>query len=172
MRSGCVNLCTPVQLERNTLSAAEQHRVPSVVVAHVTSRAVTNDVVEWPEAAGVTAAGVLERWLAHGELFTAVAASRCELIALSKERVVQSQGQSAAQRRRLQDVMAGMRHFHARRMRRISEARSGLMTGQQVRVVVRAGRRQARPPPPPPRTKWTRRVPHPVLIGHAAAPIV
>jgi len=24
-------------------------------------------------------------------------------------------------------------------------------------------------PPPPPRTKWTRRVPHPVLIGHAAS---
>jgi hypothetical protein len=29
---------------------------------------------------------------------------------------------------------------------------------------------QAPPPtPPPPRTKWTRRVPHPVLIGHAAS---
>jgi hypothetical protein len=26
-----------------------------------------------------------------------------------------------------------------------------------------------RPPPPPSRTKWTRRVPHPVLIGHAAS---
>ena len=25
------------------------------------------------------------------------------------------------------------------------------------------------PPPPPPRTKWTRRVPHPVLSGHAAS---
>jgi hypothetical protein len=25
------------------------------------------------------------------------------------------------------------------------------------------------PPPRPPRTKWTRRVPHPVLIGHAAS---
>jgi len=25
------------------------------------------------------------------------------------------------------------------------------------------------PPSPPPRTKWTRRVPHPVLIGHAAS---
>ena len=24
-------------------------------------------------------------------------------------------------------------------------------------------------PPVPPRTKWTRRVPHPVLIGHAAS---
>ena len=24
-------------------------------------------------------------------------------------------------------------------------------------------------PPPPPRTKWTRRVPHSVLIGHAAS---
>ena len=33
--------------------------------------------------------------------------------------------------------------------------------------------RGARPPPPPPppsRTKWTRRVPHPVLIGHARVP--
>ena len=27
--------------------------------------------------------------------------------------------------------------------------------------------RRGCPPPPPPRTKWTRRVPHPVLIGHA-----
>ena len=27
----------------------------------------------------------------------------------------------------------------------------------------------AGPPPPPSRTKWTRRVPHPVLIGHAAS---
>ena len=26
----------------------------------------------------------------------------------------------------------------------------------------------ATPPPPPPRTKWTRRVPHPLLIGHEA----
>ena len=25
------------------------------------------------------------------------------------------------------------------------------------------------PPPPPPRTKWTRRVPHPVLIGHISS---
>ena len=24
------------------------------------------------------------------------------------------------------------------------------------------------PPPPPPRTKWTRRVPHPVLFGYAS----
>jgi hypothetical protein len=32
------------------------------------------------------------------------------------------------------------------------------------------GEGQAPPaPPPPPRTKWTRRVPHPVLIGHAAS---
>ena len=28
---------------------------------------------------------------------------------------------------------------------------------------------RAPPPPPSPRTKWTRRVPHPVLIGHAAS---
>ena len=29
--------------------------------------------------------------------------------------------------------------------------------------------RRASAGPPPPRTKWTRRVPHPVLIGHAAS---
>ena len=28
---------------------------------------------------------------------------------------------------------------------------------------------RVRPPPTPPRTKWTRRVPHLVLIGHAAS---
>ena len=32
-----------------------------------------------------------------------------------------------------------------------------------------ARRRRRAPPPRPPRTKWTRRVPHPVLIGHAAS---
>ena len=32
-----------------------------------------------------------------------------------------------------------------------------------------ASRWRPPPPPPPPRTKWTRRVPHPVLIGHAAS---
>jgi hypothetical protein len=31
-----------------------------------------------------------------------------------------------------------------------------------------AGGGETAPPPPPPRTKWKRRVPHPVLIGHAA----
>jgi hypothetical protein len=33
----------------------------------------------------------------------------------------------------------------------------------------RHARRAERFRPPPPRTKWTRRVPHPVLIGHAAS---
>jgi len=32
-----------------------------------------------------------------------------------------------------------------------------------------AGRGKSQAPPLPPRTKWTRRVPHPVLIGHAAS---
>ena len=34
---------------------------------------------------------------------------------------------------------------------------------------LRGMRPSARSPHPPPRTKWTRRVPHPVLIGHAAS---
>jgi hypothetical protein len=40
-----------------------------------------------------------------------------------------------------------------------------------ARVVARAaqGRASLEKVPPPPRTKWTRRVPHPVLIGHAAS---
>ena len=35
--------------------------------------------------------------------------------------------------------------------------------------VEQGAERVAPPPPPPPRTKWTRHVPHPVLIGHAAS---
>jgi len=39
-----------------------------------------------------------------------------------------------------------------------------------VRVGTVAAHSVLHPPPPPlPRTKWTRRVPHPVLIGHAAS---
>ena len=38
------------------------------------------------------------------------------------------------------------------------------------RGALRSSKRCPPPPPPPsPRTKWTRRVPHPVLIGHAAS---
>ena len=37
-----------------------------------------------------------------------------------------------------------------------------LISGEETRVFTV-------PPPPAPRTKWTRRVPHPVLIGHAAS---
>jgi hypothetical protein len=44
-------------------------------------------------------------------------------------------------------------------------------TGQVPRPSRRArpGTTRPAPPPSPPRTKWTRRVPHPVLIGHAAS---
>jgi len=38
-----------------------------------------------------------------------------------------------------------------------------------VHVDGRVAHARGPPPPPPPRTKWTRRVPHPVLIGHAAS---
>ena len=44
-------------------------------------------------------------------------------------------------------------------------ARAGGGGGRVCKVTRRAGERGT----PPPRTKWTRRVPHPVLIGHAAS---
>ena len=46
-----------------------------------------------------------------------------------------------------------------------ADARARLAAAGNVTVAL-----QAAPPPPPnpPRTKWTRRVPHPVLNGHAA----
>jgi hypothetical protein len=42
------------------------------------------------------------------------------------------------------------------------------LPARSARRAPRAGRARP-PPPPPPRTKWTRRVLHPVLIGHAAS---
>ena len=50
---------------------------------------------------------------------------------------------------------------HAPRLERVKELLVGIASVDDARAVVRA--------PPPPRTKWTRRVPHPVLIGHAAS---
>jgi hypothetical protein len=44
----------------------------------------------------------------------------------------------------------------------------GLTFGKCPKGSVHQGALYA-PPPPAPRTKWTRRVPHPVLIGHAAS---
>ena len=48
---------------------------------------------------------------------------------------------------------------------------TGLCPGVTVRIEPPRGRQWIRTcrPPPPSRTKWTRRVPHPVLIGHAAS---
>jgi hypothetical protein len=55
----------------------------------------------------------------------------------------------------------------------MEELQKGLRLGLKTKAFVRSPpARQpgaARRPPPPPRTKWTRRVPHPVLIGHAAS---
>ena len=72
--------------------------------------------------------------------------------------------------RRERDARRGLRRQRAR-------ARAGLLRGQLQSAAPgaerqeRPPRRRAPPPPthPPPRTKWTRRVPHPVLIGHVRA---
>ena len=47
----------------------------------------------------------------------------------------------------------------------------GMEAESRIDDVVSNARKHFRPPLPPlpPRTKWTRRVPHPVLIGHAAS---
>ena len=45
----------------------------------------------------------------------------------------------------------------------------GNMAALIGKLDVRAADFKEKMPPPPSRTKWTRRVPHPVLIGHAAS---
>ena len=58
----------------------------------------------------------------------------------------------------------------AERAAREAAARLGLPQHGAPGVQERRRRSEAAAPPPSPRTKWTRRVPHPVLIGHAASP--
>ena len=61
----------------------------------------------------------------------------------------------------------------ARRARRAAPRRAGADALRGVdgscRGMFRLVAGLDKEPPPPPRTKWTRRVPHPVLIGHAAS---
>ena len=44
-----------------------------------------------------------------------------------------------------------------------------MVTGDNARTATAIARKCGILHPPPSRTKWTRRVPHPVLIGHAAS---
>ncbi|KAJ1480272.1 hypothetical protein T484DRAFT_2812163 [Baffinella frigidus] len=69
---------------------------------------------------------------------------RMQVIALSKERIVQNQSQGHAQRHLLQEIMQAMRTFHGARMSKISQARAGLITGEKVREKVPSERRPAR----------------------------
>ena len=50
-------------------------------------------------------------------------------------------------------------------LRRVRVLRAAPLSAARAWRAIRGAAR----PPPPPRTKWTRRVPHPVLIGHAAS---
>ena len=67
---------------------------------------------------------------------------------------------AAAQQKRLERQRAAT--LTAEGLARIMARPDVAKQRQRVRAFPRA-------PPPPPRTKWTRRVPHPVLIGHAAS---
>ena len=53
--------------------------------------------------------------------------------------------------------------------RRASACRSARASARSTSSCSRRTRGRSRSSPPPSRTKWTRRVPHPVLIGHAAS---
>jgi len=63
----------------------------------------------------------------------------------------------------LRCVAEALRRAPARRRGPVHNA--GALLGAVVAPVTE----RFSPPPAPPRTKWTRRVPHPVLIGHAAS---
>jgi len=68
-------------------------------------------------------------------------------------------------------VAFGLFTFHASagRMAFFAPTRAAAGWWTRPRVASADGTAGGCPPPPPPRTKWTRRVPHPVLIGHAAS---
>ena len=53
-------------------------------------------------------------------------------------------------------------------LRRVNQ-RLSVIAGDAGVAAAERTQRTARGGAPPPRTKWTRRVPHPVLIGHAAS---
>ena len=72
-------------------------------------------------------------------------------------------GRAAGLRSRGTDALRGAREMSVQ-CRKDEEDADALAAAAE-----RALADEAPPPPPPPRNKWTRRFPHPVLIGHAAS---
>ena len=127
MMEGSIQLRTEISLHRNALSAGVSHVIPSITVASLGHQAIINDVIDLSNG---TQAEVLDRWLGHGEIYTAVAEVKCSVVAVSKAAVV-----TVLNRERQSEMMEAKKEmdaFHEDRRDVLTEARHGLIHGKAV----------------------------------------
>ena len=128
LKEGSIQLRTNnIFLDRDPMSAVEKLHIPSSVVASVVDTdAIINDIINLTDD---TPAEVLEKWMEHRESYTALAASKTTLVAISKVALLTL---NAEKRTQLLLKKQTLDSFHLSRCRVLENAHEGLLRGQQI----------------------------------------
>jgi len=128
LKEGSIQLRTNnIFLHRDPMSAVGKLHIPSSVVASVVDTdAIINDIINLTDDTPVE---VLEKWMEHRESYTALAASKTTLVAISKVALLTL---SAEKRTQLLQKKQTLDSFHLSRCRVLSNAHEGLLRGQQI----------------------------------------
>lgn len=125
LKEGSIELRVDVSLERNSLSAAEKHVIPSIAVSSIGKNSIINDVIDLTSNTPVE---VLHKWSSLPEKYTALAATKCTVVAISKVAVVMHF--SAARRTHMLLTQQLAHSFHHLRCDDLAQARDGLLHGK------------------------------------------
>jgi CRP-like cAMP-binding protein len=128
LKEGSIQLRTNnIFLDRDPMSTVEKLHIPSSVVASVVDTdAIINDIINLTDDTPVE---VLEKWMEHRESYTALAASKTTLVAISKVALLTL---NAEKRTQLLLKKQTLDSFHLSRCRVLENAHEGLLRGQQI----------------------------------------
>jgi len=139
LRQGSLHLQTDIALDRTALSAGEQRVIPNITVASLQDSAIINDVIDLTADSPVD---VLRNWSAHSEKYTAMAFSKCTVVALNKLAVLTLL--SAERRVLMLRMKEAMDSFNMKRCGVVALSRDSMLHGRKVAPWSKPERQQVR----------------------------
>ncbi len=139
LREGSLHLQTDIALDRTALSAGEQRVIPNITVASLQDSAIINDVIDLTTDSPVD---VLRNWSAHSEKYTAMAFSKCIVVALNKLAVLTLL--SAERRAHMLRMKQDMDSFNMARCGVVALSRDSMLHGRIVAPWSKPERKQIR----------------------------